>query len=132
VGEGGVKGGKGKEREEGGAPRREGKGGGEGGEERSGSFSFRNRSLSIGIQNRNVESRILCRMPFLTQPSPFPGLGLAPIMVEAGAPTYQINNISIAPTILALNLVKVLFFGLNEDIFVLVHRSYAVRAECGA
>jgi hypothetical protein len=47
-----------------------------------------NIKLSIGIQNRNVEARILRRMPFLTQPSPFPGLGLAPpmapITVEAG------------------------------------------------
>jgi hypothetical protein len=44
--------------------------------------------LSIGIQKTSVEARILHRMPFLTQPSPFPGLGLAPqmapITVEAG------------------------------------------------
>jgi hypothetical protein len=40
------------------------------------------------IQKRSVEAIILCQMPFLTQPSPFPGLGLAPpmapITVEAG------------------------------------------------
>jgi hypothetical protein len=29
---------------------------------------------------KSVEARILCRMPFPTQPSPFPGLGLAPPM----------------------------------------------------
>jgi hypothetical protein len=37
---------------------------------------------------KSAEAIILCRMPFLTQPSPFPGLGLAPpmapITVEAG------------------------------------------------
>jgi hypothetical protein len=42
----------------------------------------------ILIQKTSAEARILCRMPFLTQPSPFPGLELAPpmasIMVEAG------------------------------------------------
>jgi hypothetical protein len=52
--------------------------------------------LSIGIQKTSVEARILRRMPFLMQPSPFPGLGLAPpmapITVEAGdtiAPYYS-------------------------------------------
>jgi hypothetical protein len=44
--------------------------------------------VSIGIQNQSGEARTVCRMPFLTQHSPFPGLGLAPpmapIKVEAG------------------------------------------------
>jgi hypothetical protein len=44
--------------------------------------------LSIGIQKTSAEARILHRMPFLMQPSPLPGLGLAPpmapITVEAG------------------------------------------------
>jgi hypothetical protein len=44
--------------------------------------------ILIGIQKTSAEARILRRMPFLTQSSPFPGLGLAspmaPIMVEAG------------------------------------------------
>jgi hypothetical protein len=43
--------------------------------------------ISIDIQKRSVEAIILCRMPFLMQPSPFPDLGLvpsmAPITVEA-------------------------------------------------
>jgi hypothetical protein len=35
---------------------------------------------SIDTQKRSVEARILRQMPFLVQPSPFPGLELAPPM----------------------------------------------------
>jgi hypothetical protein len=59
------------------------------------------------FKTTSAEARILCRMHFLTQPSSFPGLGLAPpmalITVEAGDLYNSINYLRQQYVILILS-----------------------------